>query len=155
METFNLGQLTKEMVASRLGEMPDPCAVAADILEKALTSALRARGRFGPAEQEMVSEACHGALIGILLRHQSLPRGAVEVARAAASVVHALNLDPTEFMTCALLGLSRIRWVASEEQVGEICFALETEFMGAGEVFIDQCRQIAASLAREQSAPGP
>jgi hypothetical protein len=140
METFNLGQLTKEMVASRLREMEDPCAVAARILEDALTSALRNAKGFGPGEKEMVSEACHGAMIGILLRHQDLSHGAVQVLRAACAAAQALSLDPTEFMTLAIEGLARIRNVAPPEQLHEMIYALEAEFMGAGEVFRELCQ---------------
>lgn len=138
METFNLGQLTKEMVASRLSELEDPCAVAAKVLEKALYSALRSAKEFGPAQKAMISEVCHGALTGILLRHQSLPHGAVEILTAVCSVAQRLDLDPTEMMTRAIRGMARIRTVASKDALHEIPHALETRFMGAGELFKEE-----------------
>lgn len=140
METFNLGQLTKEMVASRLRELEDPCAVAAKILEDALTAALRTAKEFGPEQKAMVSEACHGAMIGILLRHQDLARGAVQALRAVCAATQTLCLDPTEVMTLAIIGIARIANVASGQQLHDIVYALEEEFMGAGEAFRELCR---------------
>ncbi|MFH1724785.1 MAG: hypothetical protein ABII00_09205 [Elusimicrobiota bacterium] len=154
METFNIGQLTKEMVAKRLSELEDPCAVAAELMEDALFSALRGAREFGPAQKAMVSEVCHGALTGILLRYHSVPRGAIQVLRGACSVAHRLSLDPTEIMTRAIRGMARIRAVATKEQLSETAYALEAQYMGAGELFSDECRKDATMpILRKAETP--
>jgi len=141
MDTFNMGQLTKEMVSGRLKEMEDPCAAAAEVMEKAMLSALRNAKEFGPAERSMVAEMCYGAITAILLRHQCLSRGGIEILRAAGAAAGALHIDPTEMMTQAIRGLARIRSVCSKDQLQDLSYGLDREFMGAGERLREECQE--------------
>jgi len=153
MDTFNIGQLTKEMIAGRLGEMEDPCAVAAEVMERALLSALRNSQSLGPTERAMIAEVCHGAITGILLKHQSIPHGAVQIMRAVASASHKLSLDSTEMMMQAVRGIARVRAVASQEQMYQAAYALESEFMGAGEALKAECSEDATLPLHPKTRP--
>lgn len=134
-ETFNLNQLTKEMIAKRLAEMEDPMDAMAEIVEKALYAALRGAGAFGPREKMLVVETCHGALTAVLLRERNLCQGAVRIIQAVVSVAGRLNLDATDTIKHALIGLARIRKVLTREQLYAIGNAIQEAYMGAGDFF--------------------
>jgi len=134
-ETFNLRQLTKEMISKKLEEIEDPIEAAAGIVEKALYAALKDAAEFKRHESLIVQEACHGALTAMVLKDQNLSRGAVRILKAVTMAAGRLNLDTTDMIKQALIGLARIRKVTTRQQLYEIGNAIQSEFMGAGDFF--------------------
>lgn len=142
MEDFKVGQLTKELVAIQLKKMGDPCAVAADLVCRTLRLALKP-GEAGAGK--IVEDAVQGGMQGLLLSGGDVPRGGVLVLEAVAELAVELQLDPTEVLKSALMGLARLRRVLLQEQLDELKAGVENHFLGAGEVF--------ATLLAEQPDP--
>ena len=137
MEEFKVGQLTKEMVVTRLKALGDPCAAAADVAKKTLVIALKSIGPSpGTGAGRVVGEVCYGAMVGLLLTEQNLPKGATLILEKVAEAASELNLDPTEALTWALRGIADTRKLLDLGQVREIAEAIKRAFDGAGEAFM-------------------
>lgn len=142
MEDFKVGQLTKELVAIQLKKMEDPCAVAAGLVCKTLRLAIKP-GETGAGK--VIEDAVRGGMQGLLLSGGDVPRGGILVLEAVGELAVELQLDPTETLKSALLGLARLRPVLLQEQLDELKAGVEAHFLGAGEVF--------AGLLAEQPDP--
>lgn len=145
-DAFELGQLTKELVAVKLKRMADPCATAADLVKQTLAVALKTIRDDAPARSKAIGDACRGGITGLLLADQNLARGAVLLLEAVVELSGHLDLDPGESMRSALRGLSDLKRFLRAEQLDEIEREIGRHFMGAGEVF-------AGLLREEQPAP--
>ncbi len=141
MERFNIGQLTKEMVVTRLSELQDPCAAGAEIAKKTLLIALENAQTFEPEHKQSIVEICAGAMTGLLLSEQDVSHGAVCVLKKAYDAAVQLHLDPTEVMELALRGIIYTRKFLTPAQFADIQAAVTTEFMGVGEVFLRICEE--------------
>lgn len=136
---FQIGQLTKELVALKLKELQNPCAVAAGLVKDAIAVACKAR----PQEaRTVVSDACYGGMQGLLLADQDLARGAEMILGAVSEAAADASLDPTELMSYGLAGVARIAKFVTRERLVAIQSALEERFQGCGEAF-------SAALAQE------
>ncbi|MFH2204015.1 MAG: hypothetical protein ABIJ96_12925 [Elusimicrobiota bacterium] len=141
MERFNVGQLTKEMVVARLSELQDPCDAAAEVARKTIMIALQNAQTFEPEHKHSIIEICAGAMTGLVLREQNLPRGACCVLKKAYESAVLLNLDPTEVMELAIRGIVYVRKFTNSAQFREIENAVAAEFMGINEVFRKICEE--------------
>jgi hypothetical protein len=150
MDKFQIGQLTKELVAIRLKAMADPCAAAASLVKKTLSVALKGRPADDPGNAGLITDACQGGITAMLLADQHLPKGASLLLEAVVELCNELNLDPAVSMKAALLGISDVRRFARPDQLHEIQREVESHFMGAGEAFADA---LAQARACEKSAP--
>lgn len=137
MDDFQIGQLTKELVAIRLKKMADPCAAAAELVKKTLTVALKGRLPDDPGNAALITDACQGGITAMLLADQHLPKGAALLLEAVVELANECNLDPAACMRAAMLGISDVRRFARADQVHEIAREIETRYMGAGEAFSD------------------
>lgn len=140
MERFQVGQLVKEMVIARLKQIDDPCEAAAEVLDKTLGIALKDARELDAGAREAVFSAVNGAMVGLLLCHQDLVRGAVLALQRVKGVADRGHLDPTELLHLALRGIADLRRFADPEQMHKIGFAIDCEFMGAGQVFNELLR---------------
>lgn len=147
-DQFNLGQLTKEMVVSRLKEVEDAPAAAAEIVTKTIISAVKSTRAAGQSPRDTVAEITWGAISGLILIEKDLPRGAALLLKGLAEVSASLDLEAADLMTWSLEGMARIAPVATPEIRARLREAIETEFMGVGEVFDGLCEQ-----AKNQAPP--
>lgn len=138
-DSLNLGQLTQAMIVSRLQEVHDAPAIAAEIARKTLVSGVRATQAAGQSPQDAVREVCKGTMAGLLLIEKDLPAGAVRVLQCIAETAQELHLDPSEMMTWAMEGIAAITPVLSHERRYAIRAAIEEAFLGAGEIFDGLC----------------
>jgi hypothetical protein len=133
MEPFRVGQLTKEMVATRLKALGDPCAAAADVVKKTLTICLKGTNGWSEPYCGVFADVCQGGLTGLLLSEQSLAKGATLILHAVAEVCSEQSLDAMDAMRCSLRGMARIKMIARAADIEDMRRAVRLEFMGAGE----------------------
>ncbi|MBI4346000.1 MAG: hypothetical protein HY553_04055 [Elusimicrobia bacterium] len=133
MESFRLGQLTKELVAAKLRVMDDPCAAAAEIVRTTISVALRGMPEHKDAWPAVIKDASQGGITGLLLAEHNVNKGAVLMMRAIAEVASEHHMDPTEAMRAALQGIADLKRFILPERMAELQSAIDSEFMGAGE----------------------
>lgn len=157
MEEYRVGQLTKEMVITRLKALGDPCVAAADIAKKTMVVGLTGSSVVGANTRQLVKEICHGTMVGLILSDQSLPKGACLLLRVVAEVSSDLSMNPEDMMTYAIDGIVELRRLSTVDQMDEIRKAVARDFMGAGDVFraaLDKVEEtIRASGAPVQTNP--
>ena len=127
------------MVAEELRILGDPCAAAAAVVRKTLTAALQSAPEGTPSER-IVEDTVKGAMTALLLAEQSLARGGLLVLDAVLDVPAKANLDPTESMRAALRALADLRRFVDPARVDDVRLAIESKYMGAGEVFVEYLR---------------
>lgn len=133
MESFRLGQLTKELVAAKLRVMDDPCAVAAEVVRTTISVALRGRPEHKDTWPAIIKDASQGGITGLLLAEYNLNKGAVLMMRAIAEIANENHMDPTEAMRAALEGIADLKRFILPDRMAELRSAIDAEFMGAGE----------------------
>ena len=153
VEEFKVGQLTKEMVVTRLKALGDPCAAAADVVKKTLIVGLKGASMVSEEHGRLISDVCQGGLVGLLLADQSVPKGAVLILHKTAETASELNLDPTEMMRWALKGMVEIKKLIKREELEDVRKAIAQEFMGAGEVFSSYMEGAAPAPAADAGLP--
>lgn len=141
VDKFNFGQLTKEMIVSRLKEISDAPGVAAEIARKTIIAGVRATQASRQDPRETVEEICMGAMSGLLLIEKDLPEGAVRILHSMSEASHELHLDPSEMMTWAMAGIARISALVGPDTRWQIRCAIQEAYMGAGEVFDRLCQE--------------
>ena len=137
MEEFRIGQLTKELVASRRKGSMDPCETAAALVKETLALALKGIPAGGSGQEGVIEDACRGGITGLLLADQDLARGAVLILEAACHLAADLDLDPTALMVSALKGLADLRRFVPPETLFTVQTAIEKQYLGVGEVFAE------------------
>jgi len=148
MEWFNVGQLTKEMIITRLAEITDPVEASVQVLEKTLLITLKDIYQLTPGHRQLVVAACQGTMTALLLKELNLARGSVIILQRVNAVAHTLNLDPTDMMKLALHGIAHVRRGVTTQQIQQIGSAIDMEFMGAGEIFNSLCNRPPTSPAQ-------
>lgn len=133
MESFKLGQLTKELVAAKLRVIDDPCAAAAEIVHATLKVAMASLADDTQAQAAVIEDACRGGMTGLLLAEQDVARGAVMHLRKVAEVAAAHHMDPTEAMLAALRGIADLKRFLPPDRLEKLRAAVDAEFMGAGD----------------------
>lgn len=133
MDDFHVRQLTKELVAENLRELPDPCKKAAELTGNTLRVALK--GLRAIDQEALVREACQGAITALLIAEQNLARGAVMLLQTVADLAGEFDLDPAMLMTGALRGIADLRRFATPEQIMLVEREIESAFMGVGQAF--------------------
>ncbi len=151
MDELRIGQLTKEMVAEELRHIADPCATAASVVRKTLSIALNGVPAGATPPERVIEDAVQGAMTALLLADQSLARGAVLVIEAVHDAASERQLDTTESLRAALAGLADLRRFVTPQRVDEVRHAIETRYMGAGEVFQEFVERAARAEAADQA----
>ncbi len=142
-QEFKIRQLTKELVAAKLRELPDPCAAAVKLCADTLRVALKGLEAGSTGDGAVVEDACQGCMTALLLNDQNLPRGAVLLLESVVELAAELNLDQMELMRSALRGVSDMKRF-SPQSLHEISTALEARFTGAGQAFDSICGEATA-----------
>jgi hypothetical protein len=135
MEDFKINQLTKELVVSRLKNMADPCAAAAELVKKTLIVALKG---IPPGDSRFISiirDACQGGMTGLLVAGQNLPKGTILLLEGVSEVSTSMGFDPTLAMQCALEGIADLHRFVNHEQMEAIKTEIDAHMMGAGDAF--------------------
>jgi len=154
MDELRIGQLTKEMVAEELRQLSDPCAAAATVVRKTLSIALNGSPAGETPYVLVIEDAVKGAMTALLLADLSLSRGAILVIEAVHDVALERELDTVEAMRAALKGLADLRRFVTAQKVDEVRHAIETRYMGAGEMFgeyLSESQRAEAAAAQAQS----
>lgn len=138
-DQFNFGQLTKEMIMSRLKEASNASEAAAEIAKKTIVAGVQATRTAGQNPKETVEEICYGAMSGLLLIEKDLPQSAILILRNLAEISNELNAEPSELMTWAMGGIAKISAVISRDILYDIRCRIEEEYQGTGEVFAKLC----------------
>ncbi len=140
-DQYNLGELTKEMVASRLKSLEDAPAVAAEIVKKTIVAGVQGTRHAGQSPQVSVQQICRGAVAGLLLIDKDLPKSAVCMLDKMAEASQEIQLAPEDLMTWAMEGIASMANVIPLDVQGRIRDAINDKYMGAGEVFEKLCLQ--------------
>ncbi|MBI4052103.1 MAG: hypothetical protein HY400_06320 [Elusimicrobia bacterium] len=135
MDNFKIAQLTKELVTAEIKTAQDPCASAAEIVKKALKVALKNTPSIEPGTGKVITDACQGAMVALLLGEQNLAKGATAILRKIGEMATEMNLDPTETMMMALKGIADLQRFVQPEQLDDIRDQISLNFLGAGEAF--------------------
>ena len=77
---------------------------------------------------------------GMLLLEQDLPRTAVSILNQMGAVAQETHQDPAELMTWAMEGFAPVAKLAGGHAREDIERAIDSEFMGAGQVFAEVCK---------------
>ena len=143
MDDFNLEKLAKEIVVDRMRDLPDAPAgaglVAAQILAKAVAGT---QSRQAP--RDTVVAVCRGLMSGMLLLGKDLPATAVAILKQVTLVAETTNQDPAELMTWAIEGIAPVAGIAGRQTRDAVEEAIESAFMGAGQVFASTCQTAGA-----------
>lgn len=139
MESFNLAQLTKEMVVGAIRNMADPSLVGAGVVRSTLLARLKGRAHSSDEVHQAVFEVCRGAAMGLLLMECPLPRGAAAVLGMAHAAAKELGLDRDLVSVAALSGLADLRRFVPAEALPEIRARLDSVRPGAGDYFARFC----------------
>ncbi len=153
METFNLAQLTKEMVVSELEHLPNPIAIAANIVDGTLTARLGTPELTDKEIEEVVMEVCKGAIVGMSLMDCPMPQSAVAILRAAQVAGRNNGADPNLVEFGALRGLSDVKRFVTRDVLVQIQNALAAFRYGAGDVFAGFCGEPVFGLSHPGYAP--
>lgn len=153
-ERFEIGQLTKELVAVKLKRMADPCAAAAELVKNTLSVAMKACKGDAGAIDKAVADACRGGMTGLLLADQNLAKGAALVLEAVVELAGVNELHPADVMKSALKGMADLRRFLRADQLEDIQREIGTHFMGAGEAFATAIK-LAEQSENVEKSPSP
>ncbi len=145
MEAFDFEQMAKDIVMATLKDTQplDIPPAAAEVVRKIVVSGVTSTS----AKQDprrTVTDACRGAMGGLLLLEKELPAAAVAVLAETAAIANELNLDPVEVMTWSIEGIAPVCHMAGAPVESAAQDLIEAKFMGAGEVFGNACRTAGA-----------
>lgn len=141
VENLSLGQLTKEMIVSRLKDSQDAPALAADMVKQTIFASMPSIKASGRDPKESVEDICFGAMSGLLLIEKDLPNGAMLILTGMAEIAQKVNIDPSELMTWTMEGIARIAPLVASHTLEDTRMRIEKEYMGAGEVFGSLCNK--------------
>ena len=143
MDEYNLETLAKEIVLDCLKNVEDAPAGAGEFARQIVTKAITGtQARQAPAVS--VQSACRGLMTGMLILEKDLPLAAVAILGQMSAVAVATHQDPAELMTWAMEGIAPVAKLAGEHARDSIEAAIESAFMGAGQVFAEACRTAGA-----------
>lgn len=145
MDGFDFEQMAKDIVMATLKPLPpeELPAAAAQVVRKIIVSGVTStQAKQDP--HKTVTDACRGALGGLLLIERELPASAVAVLAETANIANELNLDPVEMMTWSIEGIAAVCHMAGAPVESAVQDAIEAKFMGAGAVFAEACRTAGA-----------
>lgn len=138
MDDFGLEKLAREITVERLKGVEDPPAAAGEVARQIAAKAIAGtQARQSP--RESVVATCRGLMSGMLLLEKDLPRTAVSILGRMGEVAVETHQDPAELMTWAMEGMAPIAKLGGESARSAVQDAIESAYMGAGEVFARAC----------------
>ncbi|MFH1723591.1 MAG: hypothetical protein ABII00_03100 [Elusimicrobiota bacterium] len=150
MESFNLAQLTKEMVVTQIRNLADPTLLAAEVVRGTVIARLKGHRLSNYEIQEAVMEVCRGAVAGLVLMECPMGRGAAAILRGAMDASSAAGVDAELVEIAAIKGLADARRFVSEETLSQMRARLDAARVEAGQLFDYFC----GSSQQYQSHPG-
>ncbi|MBI3288301.1 MAG: hypothetical protein HYZ74_02145, partial [Elusimicrobia bacterium] len=133
MDVPNLEKLAKDIVVERLKNTPDAPGDCGLIARQIAAQAF-ANSDTQQQPAQSVRAVCRGLMSGMLLLEKDLPRAAVAILSQMGTVAHETHQDPAEMMTWAMEGIAPVAKLSGEHARATIQDAIETAFMGAGDV---------------------
>lgn len=140
-DRLDLGKLAKEIVASRLKDVPDTAAVAAEVVKKTIVAGVGAARARGEDPHLTVQDVCKGSMQGLMLIDKDLPTAAAAILGQLSDAAQELHLDPQELLTWALEGFAKLSAILQPEDLYKIRDGINKQYMGAGDVFDKLCKQ--------------
>lgn len=150
METFNLAQLTKEMVVGQLRTLQDPTRLAAETVRGAMVARLKGHRLSNYEIQEAVSEICRGGIAGMILMECPMGRCAARILMSAEAAAKEAGLDRELVLVAAVRGVADARRFVTSDVLREMRSRMTAVWAGASEVF----DQFNSRLLANQSHPG-
>ncbi|MFA5139976.1 MAG: hypothetical protein WC728_12155 [Elusimicrobiota bacterium] len=144
MESFNLAQLTKEMVVAQIRSLGDPARLASETVRGTLIARLKGHRLSNYEIQEAVSEVCRGAIQGMIITESPMGRGAARALMAAEAAGREAGLDAALVANAAVKGISDARRFVSREVLVLMSRHLEGVRRGAGQSFTSFCTDLNA-----------
>ncbi len=135
METFNLSQLTKEMVVNTIRGLADPAEASANVVHSTLLARLKGHKLSNYEIQEAVIEACRGGMVGLVLMECSLPRGAAAILKKLVRTAKDAVVDDKLVSVAAIKGIADVKRFTTPDILARIGDRLEKTRSGAGDVF--------------------
>lgn len=133
---YDFEKLAKEIVVAKLKDVPDPAAVAGEVVHKIAVSALK--GTENRQEPRVtIAAACRGVMAGMVLIEKDLPKTAVALISQMALIAQESNLDPAECMTWAMEGIAPVVKAGPAGSADAVGDAIGERFMGAREAFMN------------------
>jgi len=139
METFNLAQLTKEMVVGQLSSLTEPARLAAQTVRGTLVVRLKGHRLSNYEIKEAVVEVCRGAIAGMILMECSLGHGAVHLLIAAEAAAKEADVDAELVASAAIKGIADARRFVTKDVLSEMRARLEVLRPDAGAAFEHFC----------------
>jgi len=138
-----LKEKTQEFALEKMKGADDPLLAATHAADEMIGAAVRkTEGKPGAiTKEEIVREACHGAMAGMLLSDLDICKGAVTLIGSMAEVAQEIHVDPAELLTSTLEGIARLTPAVSAQKMADVGAAIDSQFMGTAEIFRDLCRK--------------
>ena len=152
MEVFRLDQLTKELVTDKVRSMDDPCAEVAGIVKTTLDVAMRSAADDSKTRAGLIEDACRGGMTGLILTEQNTARGAVLILHRVVEIAARFAIDPMSAMEGALKGIASLSRVMQPDRVQAMYYAVQAEFMGAGDLLLKLLDQAERAHKRAAAA---
>ena len=93
----------------------------------------------GASKQDVVTNACHGAMSALILMEQNLPLGAIGILKAAADAGNRLGVDQMDIMMWGMEGIARVTPSLKPGDAQAISSAIDSDYHGAGPAFNEFC----------------
>lgn len=135
MKDFKVSQFTKVLVMEAIKGAENPCAEAADQVQRVLMVALKDVEPRDVGWKKIIEDACQGGMMGLLLAKQDLTEGAIMILRASASAAFELNLDAARVREGALQGIADIQRFIGPDELTRIHKEIGKHFPTAGKIF--------------------
>lgn len=119
MKDFQVSQLTKEMVVTRLKALGDPCAAAVDVARTTLEVILKSSTSIDPSIGA-IRDVCQGTMVGLILTDQSLTKGAMLMLEMIIEINARFGLDPQETSKAAIQGIAGVAKYVTMGQLDEV-----------------------------------
>jgi hypothetical protein len=141
---YDFEKLAREITASRLKEVVQAPAAAAEIASRIIVSGIAStKQRQNP--RLTVLGVCRGVISGMLLGEKDLVATSVEILKKMAHLAQETHQDPADMMTWAMEGIAGVVVIAGPDIKLLVREALENNFMGTGEIFGELCAKAEAS----------
>ena len=135
-ETYDFEKLAREIITSRLKELPAEAAAAAaaEVASKIIVAGVASTGRRQDPHLTVMG-VCRGIMAGMLLIEKDLVATSVELVKSMAHLAQETHLDPADMMTWAMEAIAAVAVLGNSDLRANVREALEHNFMGTGEVF--------------------
>ncbi len=145
-QQYNFDQLAREMVVSQLKDAADAPVQAARIARATIIAGVKGTNAAGSKQspEKSVRMISKGMIAGMMIINKKVDVAAVELLQQIGQAATDTNQDPQQMLTWAMQGIADNAPLMAKTQVDAICTAIDTAFMGAGQVFAELCKKAGA-----------